>query len=288
MENFIYDYFISPIWDHSGYNMVNTLTYVAIAIAAVYLIYRQLKGKVQIDGRFIMGVLSFVLVGSTMRVVTDAIDTKVFAPITPLHSFILESHLFDYGYLTVSPGIYIVTAAMYLVSLWISHKAKNPILTAYIGIILWLPLFMLLIPFMRYAVYALPIIILAAIPAYLAWAYLKDMGLAAIVAGQALDGAATFFVIDIFSKISGITYFEQHVVSSAIGKMFGTFFVFYLLKVGIALAAAIILSKEKDEITLLSFAGKDIALNRYYIAIVLIVIGFAPGIRDMLRMVIGA
>lgn len=288
MENFIYDYFIQPIWDHTGYNMVNTLVYVVIALICVYAIYSWMRSRIKVDGTFIAGALAFVLFGSTMRVVTDSIDTHVFAPVTPLHSLVLQSHILDYGYLTVTPGIYVVTAALFLAALYISYKVKNPKLPIYIGLALWIPMILLLVPFMRYAIYAIPVLVLAAIPTYLAWRWIKDKGLLAIVAGQALDGAATFFVIDVFSKISGIPYFEQHVISSAIGNFFGTFFVFYLIKVSIAIAAAYILTKENEEISLFKLNGKDVTINRHFIALVLMIIGFAPGIRDMLRMMCGA
>jgi uncharacterized membrane protein len=190
---------------------------------------------------------------------------------------VLESHLLDYGYLTVTPGIYVLTAALFVATLAAAFFLKRIDLVRLVGIVLWLPMFLLLVPFMGYALYALPVLLLAAIPAYAAWLYFKDMSLAGIVAGQALDGAATFFVIDYFSKISGIGYFEQHVFSSAIGQIFGTFFVFYLLKVAIAFAAAYVLQKEKMD-----------AEDKCFVALVLMVMGFAPGIRDMLRMIVGA
>ena len=277
MENFIYDYFIRPIWERSGYNMVNTLAYAAIAIIAVFGLRKALKGRVPIDDAFVRNVLCFVLLGSTMRVVTDAIDNGKLLPVTPLHAFVLDSHVWDYGYFTVTPGIYIVTAAIMLASLAILHFAKRTEWLWLVGLALWAPHFFLLLPFMSYAIYALPIIILAAIPAYAAWLYFKDYALALIVAGQALDGAATFFVIDFFSKISGVQYFEQHVVGGFIGTFFGTFFAFYLVKVALAFGAAYALKTEKmdDE-------------DKRYIALVLMIMGFAPGIRDILRMVIGA
>jgi len=276
MGNFIYDYYIQPILDHTGYNIVNTLTYAAIALAAVYGIRKALEGRVRIDSRFIAAVLAFVLFGSTIRVVTDSIDTGVFEGATPLHQFVLDSHLWDYGFLTVTPGIYIATAALLFASLIILYALKRMDLLIYVGLALWVPHLLLLLPFMEYAVYALPILALAAIPAYLAWRHFKDMALTGIVAGQALDGAATFFVIDVFSKISGIQYFEQHVISSAIGQLGGSFFLFYLLKVGIAFGAAYLLRKEK--------MGDE---DRNYLALVLMIMGFAPGIRDLLRMMVG-
>lgn len=277
MGNIIYDYYVRPIWEHTGYNVVNTLTYAAIAIAAVYGLYKALKGRVRMDGGFVAAVLAFVLFGSTMRVVTDSIYAGVFKAVTPVHQFVLDSHLWDYGYLTVTPGIYILTAAVLLVSLAVLYKAKRTGLLGYVGLGLWVPHLLLLLPFVKYAAYAVPVLLLAAIPAYAAWLYFKDKTLAGIVAGQALDGAATFFIIDYFSPIAGIAYFEQHVFSAAIGQLGGTFFTFYLLKVAVSFAAAWLLRKEKMDTE-----------DRNYVALVLMIMGFAPGIRDMLRMVVGA
>ncbi len=277
MDNFIYDYFIQPIWSRTGYNAVNTLAYAAIAILAVYLLHRALKGRVRFDEGFVRSVLCFVLLGSTMRVVTDAIDTGVFKAVTPIHQLVLDSHIWDYGYLTVTPGIYIVTAAILLISMAALYRMKRMELLGYVGLALWLPQFLLLLPFMNYIAYSLPILVLAAVPAYISLKYFKDRILAAIVAGQALDGAATFFIIDVFSGLTGKAYFEQHVFSAGIGEIAGTYFAFYLLKVGIAFAAAYVIQKEK--------MGKE---DRNYIALLLMIMGFAPGIRDLLRMVTGA
>ena len=117
MDNFIYDYFVNPIWDRTGYNVVNTAVYATIALVAIYALNQALRGRVKMDEGFVRGVLCFVLFGSTMRVVTDSIDNGVFKPVTPIHQMVLQSHLWDYGYLTVTPGIYVLTAALLLISL---------------------------------------------------------------------------------------------------------------------------------------------------------------------------
>jgi len=278
LENFIKDYYVDPIWSHTGYNIVNTLTYALIAIAAVYLIFRILNGRIAFDNRFVCSVLCFVLLGSTVRVVTDSIDTGVFKPITPIHQIVLDSHVYDYGYFTTTPGIYIVTAALLFVSMILLSYMKKMEWLWVIGIALWIPHFLLLVPFMKYAVFAIPILALAGLPAYLAYRYFKkDLVLSGIVAGHALDGAATFFVIDVFSKVSGIAYGEQHVFSSAIGAIGGTYLTFYLIKVAVSFCAAYVVTKEKmsDE-------------EKTYISLVLMIMGFAPGIRDVLRMMCGA
>ncbi len=277
MQNFIYDYFIAPIWNHEGYNIVNTLAYAVIALVAIYFIYRLIKSKIKVDEKFIRNVLAFVLFGSTVRVVTDSIDSGVFKPVSIFHQIILNSGILNYGYFTVTPGIYIVTAAIMLATLAILYKLKKTELLGYVGLLLWLPNFLLLVPFMTYWIYVIPILILAAIPAYLAWLYFKDKILAGMVAAHALDGAATFFVIDVFSQISGKQYFEQHVISAGIGQLTGTFFTFYLIKVAVSFAAAYLLKKEKMDEN-----------DRNFIALAIMIMGFAPGIRDILRMMVGA
>ncbi len=276
MENFLYDYFIAPIWDHSGYNIVNTLTYAFIAIIAVYVIFRMLKNSVEFDRKFITSVACFVLFGSTLRVVTDSIDTGVFKGVTPIHQFILDSGIYDYGYLTVTPGIYLLTAFLLFLSMFVLGWLRRMDLLGHVGLALFLPHLLLLIPFMNYAAYALPIIALTAIPAYIALIYVKDHVLSGIVAGHALDGAATFFILDFFSPLTGIQYSEQHVFSAGIGELFDTFFTFYLIKIGIAFTAAYLLSEEKMD-----------SQEKNFIALVIMIVGFAPGIRDVLRMMIG-
>jgi len=277
MENFINQYFIDPIWSHSGYNIVNTVTYAAIALIAVYAIFRILEKRIKIDEKFVCAVLWFVLLGASMRTVTDSIDSGVFKAVTPLHAWILDSHIYDYGYLTVSPGVYIVTAFILFVSIAVLHRIKRMELLSNVGMVLAAFNLLLLVPFMQYWIYAIPVLILAGIPVYFAYRYFKNWIMTGIVGGHALDGAATFFAIEIFPKFTGIYYSEQHVFSGAIGILSGNFFAFFLVKIIVAFGAAYVLSKEKID-----------SNEKNYIALVLMIIGFAPGIRDVLRMVVGA
>lgn len=279
IAQFIEQYYIEPIVKHEGYNSVNTLTYAIIAIIAVYFVYRILhEKKISISEQFILNTIPFVLFGSTVRVVTDSIDSGVMKATNGLYALVLNSHIYDYGFLTSSPGIYIVTAVFFFISLIIAQKMKNERMLGYIGLILWIPHFFLLIPMMGYVEFAIPVIVLAFVPFYIAYRYFMKKVLAAIVGAHALDGAATFLVIDFFGKITGKSYFEQHVIPGWIGSMFGTFFPFYLLKIGIAFTAAWFIFKEKDA----SVNEKN------FVALLLIIIGLAPGLRDLLRMVVGA
>ena len=277
-EDFIYNYFVRPIISKTGYNPINTTAYALFAIAALYVIWNIFRSKkITVDKNFVYAIIPFVLFGSTMRVVTDAIDNKVFTAVTPIHKVIIDSHLYDYGYFTITPGIYLVTAGILFLCMGLLHMLKKPQYLAHSGVALWLFHFMLLLPFMKFMLNLIPVLVLAVIPTVIVWCYLKNEIYTLVVAGHALDGAATFYVIDIFGPTTGKIYFEQHVVGSFIGDMFHTYFAFYLVKVIISGSVAYLLQKEKNE-----------AENfKNFVALAIMIMGFAPGIRDILRMVVG-
>ncbi|MBN2121675.1 DUF63 family protein [Candidatus Micrarchaeota archaeon] len=271
------EFFIAPIIEKTGYNIINTATYAAIALGAVWLLFWAFRRfGVKINNTFFWGVLSFVLFGSSMRVVTDSIDTGVFTGATPLHQLVLDSGIYEYGFVTVSPGIYVLVAAVLLLSICILNYLKRMELLPYIGLALFAFHFILLLPFMEHLAYAIPVLLLAGIPAYIIWRRYGGMG-AAVVGGHALDGAATFVILDWFSGNAGRSYFEQHVIPRAVGDLFDTYFTFFLLKVAISAAAVYLVSREdmKDD-------------ERTFFLLVVAIVGLAPGIRDVLRMVCGA
>jgi len=287
------EYFISPIMDKTGYNAVNTLAYAAIAIGALYLIWRFMKGKKYdfSSPAFLYAVSAFVLFGSTCRVLTDLSDAGAVASmassgsaLAPLYAALGASRIFEYGFLTVTPGIYLVTAALFLLSLAIAWAMKKEMFAAYAGFLLWLPIFLLVLPFASHWWFLLLTLAIAAAGAYAAFFALERAGTLKLsiyeklaIGGQALDGAATFVVIDIFSKQTGKDYFEQHVLSARIGESTPLgFFLFFLVKIALAGAIVYFLRKEK-------MGKSDIAL----VLIVVAIMGFAPGIRDALRMLCG-
>lgn len=277
MSDFITDFFINPIAERTGYNIVNTLFYASLAIIAVYLLWLVFRRfKVRIDNDFFYGVLSFVLFGSTARVVTDAVDAGVLTPITPLHKLILDSGFYQYGFITVTPGIYVVVAGILLLCVAILHHFQKMQFLKYIGLALFAFNFLLILPFFQYWMHAIPVLLMAAIPFAIAYYYFRSIPSSLVVGAQALDGAATFYIIDVFSPLSGIQYFEQHVISRAVGEFMDTYILFYLIKIGIAFAAAYFVGKEK--------LSDD---EKRYILLIFIIIGLAPGLRDVLRMMAG-
>ncbi|MCX8197663.1 MAG: DUF63 family protein [Candidatus Micrarchaeota archaeon] len=291
MEEFLEEYFINPIFDRVGYNPVNTFAYAVIALASVYAIWRIMRNRYDFASKeFLLGAAAFVLLGTTSRVLTDLSDAGAIRQASlsggilgAVYGAIESRGVFQYGYLTVTPGIYVVIALLFLASIAVGEAMRMRIFPAVAGFALWIPCFLLLAPFMKNFAYGLLALLLALVGSAAAFQALARLGASMkmhhklAVAGQALDGAATFVVIDVFGPLSGKPYFEQHVLSSAIGHAtplgFGLFFAF---KIAIASLIAYMISKEKLE-------AKDAAL----LLVVIAIMGFAPGIRNLLRMLCG-
>jgi len=295
-SSFIQTYFIDPMWERTGYNPVNTVVYAAIALGALYVIYRWFERRnVSVDRAFWAGALAFVLWGSSLRVLTDSVDAGTMAKTLGLaqagiagwfggitqaaYPFILSSRILDYGPLTVTPGIYVLTAALFLGFIALGWKMKQPYLAAGAGVVGAALNFLLLLPMMKNWGYALVPVVLMLIVGAIAYYGMKwkDRKHLLPIMGQALDGAATWVAIDFFGPASGQNYFEQHVLSRAIGE--GTplgFGLFFLLKVSFAAVAVWAIRKEDMDERIKSL-----------VLLVITIIGFAPGLRDLLRMLCG-
>jgi len=285
---FFEDYFVRPVWEHSGYNAVNTIVYASIALAAAYGMYRILRReRIGIDERFILSIIPFILLGSTVRVVTDSIDTGVMqmhrGQLFGLYDIILNSHVYDYGYLTVTPGIYVVVGLLAFASVVIFNGMKRRALIAPFGAALWLIHLAVLAPLFRFYYYAFLAAALAIGGALVGTQILKRMGVklslssSLAVFAHALDGASTFVVIDVFGPAVGKQYFEQHVLSNLLGSIANSFFLFFAIKVLFATAAVYLIEKESET-----------REEKYFIFLLLIIFGLAPGLRDLLRMLVGA
>ncbi len=314
LSDFIRLNYLVPMWSREGYTPINTLTYALIAIGALYLIWRYMeKRKIPIDEDFTLSCLAWVLFGSSLRILTDAVDAGTLAKALSLatgapsaiagplssaaaspFSFIassiypvlLSSHLFDYPatgvldahMLNISPGIYVLTAALFFASFALSRKMGRPYFSAFCGFSMGLANLVLLLPLFSYWLFAGFVLGLVALVAAFLWFGLKWRTFWQVmpVLAHALDGAATWVAIDWFGPAMGIPYFEQHVLSGGIGSAtplgFGLFFI---LKVAFAAGAVHLLSKEEDTRMV------RLAL------LVIMVIGFAPGLRDLLRMLAG-
>ncbi len=280
--------FFDTITYHCGYNQVNTLAYALIAFIFLYIIYKEFsKTGLTFTKGLTYAIIPFVLFGATARVVTDSIDTGAMQAfvdsgniLSPIYSLIMQTHIYDYSILTTSPGVYFVTAFLLLASIFILHRYGKLNLLPYVGITLWLPHLLILLPlifasqfFPINIIYWILIIALTILSAAVAYYLFKKIGVdtfaSFLVLSHALDGSATFVVIDLFGKITGKGYFEQHVVPNFIASLFEFtgfgFFFFFIVKVLFSFAAAYIIDKD---------AGTK--NEKFFLFLVIIILGLAP------------
>ncbi len=274
----IEDYFLSPVMSNGWFNPVNTLTYSVILVIAVWAVYRLvMKMRIPIDSRFALALLPFIFWGSSTRVLHDAAVAGV------LRDTIYSAPFF------VTPGSYFITFGLTLAVLMFSL-----LLQRFSGARYWKPMLVIGLALCAWNLYMLPLPLylpLALIvPVALLWtglAYLprpvlcrlkscrkpvsrffsrENMG---ILGAHYLDASATFFALSMFG------YLEQHVVPRLIMPFLGPESMF-LLKTVVLLPVLYLIDRYSEDRSLKNF-----------LKIVILILGLAPGLRDLLRLMAG-
>lgn len=285
ISDFIYKYYIDPIRYGQPYNVVDTLTYAIILVIGVYLLYRWMSQSTWlsdigfvIDEKFILATMPYVVLGGLMRVVED---TGMIAG--------------DAKYLFITPLIYFVlfffTIGMLFLSLYLTKQGvmKNVnTFFALAGSVASLAAFLALITFgmqhttvdwgVLFAILAMAtvasVIVYAAMRYACGWAYAAGTLYVTLIFGHMLDASATSYGIDLHPALQ---YVEEHVVGSSLIGLTGTAFVMFPLKLVVLFPAIWIMEKYKSEANMAFW---------HLVLLAMIVVGLAPGIRDMMRMVI--
>jgi uncharacterized membrane protein len=120
IKKFIDDYYLSPIIYDTGYNPVNTLTWISLLIIALYLINRYLSKLIKyIDLKFFSIISIYMIAAASLRVLEDA---ELFSP--PL------SYFFITPLIDLVIGLVGIASILFAILLrWSSRKQK------------WFPLF---------------------------------------------------------------------------------------------------------------------------------------------------
>jgi uncharacterized membrane protein len=108
----------------------------------------------------------------------------------------------------------------------------------------------------------------------LGWTYASDPLYLTLLFGQLLDASATSYGIDFHPHVQ---YVEQHVVGSALIDLTGTAFVMFPLKLLVLFPAVYVMQMYRKEANPAFW---------HLVLLAMIVVGFAPGVRDMVRMVL--
>jgi uncharacterized membrane protein len=279
ISEFIYKYYIDPIRLGQPYNVVDTLTYAIILICAVYLINRWLKRSgIAVDRAFVLATLPYVVLGGLLRVVQDTGMIKSdlqFLLITPLIFFVL--FFFTTGILFLSrfiaqQGLVKNFLHLYCAAGTAATLTVALVLAAYGTNTTKIDLFVLfIIPLMAVVATA---ILWAFMRSVLAWNYIYNPLYITLIFGHMLDASATSYGIDLHPALR---YVEQHVVGSNLIEWTGTAFVMFPLKLIVLFPAIYVLELYRKE------ADPDFW---HLVVLAMIIVGLAPGIRDMTRMVL--
>jgi len=278
IEEFLYKYYIDPVRYNEPYNPVETITYAALFIVVVFLLYRWLKKTgMTVDGKFVLATIPYVVLGGVLRVVQDT------GVITSDWQFLLTTPL-------IYCVIFIFTAAILCITweLQIRKMVKDYLYwyagagtAASICVGIFLTWFGLTHGHLDLVVF-FSIMALACATAFLVWAfmryvlkweYLQDRLYQILIFGQMLDASATSYGIDLHP----LHYYEQHVVGGALISWTNTAFVMFPLKLVVLFPAIYVLQMYRKEAPQALW---------HIILLAMIVVGLAPGIRDMVRMIL--
>lgn len=266
--DFINEYFINPIATGSGYNIVNTsafaLAFVAV-VAFTILFFR--KSGIRIDRKFFVGIFPFIILGSVCRSLEDAAVLG--------------------GFWFVTPGIYVLIYTTVLVSLAFSlcleKSLKIPYWKTMVSAGTILAFYSL--SFVKIA-YFQPLLYVTALSAgffmliFAARKFLKPTILSrensVIILSHLFDASTTFTAVELSSLwLYGTGYVEQHVLAGFLMGTFGNWAIFFL-KLAVIPVALFIIDRNVDE--------KN---SRNFLKLAVFILGFGPGLRNLLSMMMG-
>ncbi|HVN66235.1 MAG TPA: DUF63 family protein [Methanomicrobiales archaeon] len=278
ISDFIYKYYIDPIRLGQPYNVVDTLTYALILVISVYLVYRWLKRSgISLDGEFILATIPYVVLGGLLRVVEDTgmINSDLrYLLITPLIFFVV---------FFIAAGALVLSRALekrHFVPRFLAfYGGAGAGLSVAVALLLgWFGLTRATIDLMVLGSILLiasvsSLAVMFLLERVLRWAYAADPLYRILVIGQMLDASATGYGID----FGPLPYQEVHVVGSALIRWTGTAFSLFPLKLAVVIPAIWVLEIYRRD-------GNREFANLVLLA--MITVGLAPGVRDMVRMVL--
>ena len=269
IADFIATYYLDPIRNHTGYNIVNTVTYALVLVVCVYYLLRLLERlNFTIDRTFIRAFLPFMVFGGTSRALVDA-------------------GVYPDTALLITPGIYVTIAAISFAALLASKALERKKGVPYdrtllatgcvaAGINILLVLSSLVRPgaavyiFGCFALFYVPVVLLSRrYPA----SFLG--GNAYIIGAHLFDASTTFTGIQFYG------YVEQHVLTGTFIDLAGPWIMFPLklvfITVSLYLLEWIIPESDTESLNI-----KNI------LKLVIVVLGLGPGIRNMSTILMGA
>jgi len=276
-----------------GYTLVSEITYGIILVIALYFIYKLLKKlNIAVDWRFALALMPYILFGPITRVLEDTGYFEI--PVT---------------YWFISPLLYFQIAAYALSFLvlgyYIEKKFQRPKLTVNFvlfigGIILLIPPVILIVQWLAGYPWGISIgshpevflVVIGVVALIVGLVYLiafifrknekivvyKDPLNLSMITGHLIDGITSYVSIKDPLKL-GLMYSEKHPASNVLLDIWGPLFPivkFVLIILVIYVFDVLYKDELKNNLRLVNL-----------IKIGILILGFAPGLRDLLRVTMG-
>jgi uncharacterized membrane protein len=292
--SFIDDYFLNPIAGNGWFNPVNTIVYALILVIAAYYVYRMLKKlDIKIDVYFAIAILPFIFWASTTRVLHDAAFAGA------LNHFLNNAYSIPYF---VTPGSYFITFALALASLAIGLAVQKYLKfgkkIGYWRIMLFLgtifsTINVCLLPIVTFTpmIYILPVVCLWTVIFLIAKHLLNRIkpelkifsyANICLLAAHMFDAAATWTALSFFG------YAEQHVLPRLLIGIMGPAAMF-ALKIIVVIPVLYIIDRYAQQEGHLSLSKNSKTKTMHadftnFLKIVILILGLAPALRDMIRL----
>ncbi len=252
LTKFIEKYYVDPVRLGTGYNFVNSTTYALIFIAAIYLIFLLLrKMKIPIDKRFVIAIFPYAVLGSFVRVLEDAGIVKNYLLKTPMIWGIMV----------------IFIACMFLVSILIQRKFNVPYFkTMFLVSIILIMFPLLMLKFRNF--YSSLLVIGFLVPWILIFCFIRWKTENKLVAlSHIFDATASFVAVNFFG------FFELYPISRFL--VGSNPFSFVIVKAFIVISILILIDRFSE----------DKEFNNY-LKLIIGILGFAPGMRNFLSLLV--
>ena len=277
--DFIYDYFLNPILSNGWFNPINSITYGIILVIAVYLVFRLLKRmNIHVDRYFLYAILPFVIWGASTRVLHDA-----------AYYGALTGELGEFYSLPIfpTPGSYMITFLLALIVLLLSLVVQRYSKFPYWKTMLAIGTILVIINFALYPrFYPIPVLMILGITGLWSLLFflihkfsqtskfrmikelftLENTGL---LSAHMLDASATYAAMTFFG------YMEQHPLPRLLIEMTNPAAMFFL-KLVVLIPVLYLIDKYSEPGDFKNF-----------LKIVVLILGLAPGLRDMIRLMVG-
>lgn len=277
ISQFINTYYLDPIRNDSGYNIVNTFTWAIVLGICLFGVIKLLdRLKIKITPRFIASILPFVLAGSSLRVIEDSQTGMIHPPLS---------------YLLITPNIYFLVFAITVCCLLISIQLQKAglvkdfhIIFASCGLLWFFANMIILLHFEHIVAAYVPLFVIAAgtgltaafylVARYFRSSIFTDPLNLSILLAHLFDASATYIGID------KLGYFSKHVAPSYLIQLTGTALVMYPLKFFIFIGVIYLLDTQFED-------DKQSYNMKMLIKMTLLILGLAPATRDTIRMMLG-